>query len=189
MPPPSNKANAEAGQPKKAPPSLERQRMLISLFYEHTLDLTPPCAWLGESGTITSIMRGLKLKGTKRNMVKLVVKRTYDMYLDGKMYKGEIKHNGGKSWSNYWRIRWISYGFVWLSINENKIKDRIATLKQEGRWQYKEQWWEEVDIFWMGGRCLLQSWSTWCMCTHNKRVSSSGGGTQHTHWYLSSPQW
>ena len=27
------------------------------------------------------------------------------------------------------------------------------------------------------------------MCTYNKRVSSSAGGTQHTHWYLSSPQW
>ena len=42
-------------------------------------------------------MQGLKLKGAKRNMVRLVVRRTYDMYLDGKTYKGEIKHNGGNS--------------------------------------------------------------------------------------------
>ena len=59
--PPHNQQHCTHVQPEDtnneaSPISLERQRLLISMFYEEVLGIPPPKVWQGECGTISSIM-------------------------------------------------------------------------------------------------------------------------------------
>ena len=76
--------------------TLEEQRLLISGFFVQVLKCPPPELWAGPDGTITEIMKFLRLKGAQRNKIKRVIKQTYDNYMRGRSYDGKILHNGGR---------------------------------------------------------------------------------------------
>ena len=77
--------------------TLEEQRLLISGFFVQVLKCPPPELWAGPDGTITEIMKFLRLKGTQRKKIKRVITRTYDNYMRGRSYDGKILHNGGRT--------------------------------------------------------------------------------------------
>jgi len=75
---------------------LEKQRCLIAMFYEMTLEAPEPEEWNGKHETVTTIMKSLRLKGNQRNRVRRVVGETYDKIMNGLTYDGKIKYGGGR---------------------------------------------------------------------------------------------
>ena len=55
--------------------NLQSERMLIALFWDIALKCPPPDDWDGEFGSITVIMRSLRLKGKKEEKLKGFLRR------------------------------------------------------------------------------------------------------------------
>ncbi|EJK60897.1 hypothetical protein THAOC_18686 [Thalassiosira oceanica] len=56
----------------------------------------PPEEWNGENGSITQIMKDLRLKGSNRRKVKSVIEQTYEKYLNGEYYTGKVRPGAGR---------------------------------------------------------------------------------------------
>jgi hypothetical protein len=62
------------------------QRLLISLFYVQTMKAPPPVEWQGEDGTVSEIVRALKLTKNQRKRVLPVITDTRKALLEGDKY-------------------------------------------------------------------------------------------------------
>ncbi|EJK62102.1 hypothetical protein THAOC_17300, partial [Thalassiosira oceanica] len=73
-------------------PNTRTARATCSLM----LRCPPPEEWNGENGSITQIMKDLRLKGSNRRKVKSVIEQTYEKYLKGEYYTGKVKPGAGR---------------------------------------------------------------------------------------------
>ena len=70
-------------------------RQLISLYYVHVLGAPPQEEWEGNAGTISIIMKDLKISNGSRDTIFKVLKRTNDAIDCGEEYDGARKRGSG----------------------------------------------------------------------------------------------
>ena len=70
-------------------------RRLVSMFYVHVLQAPPPEDWNGKDGTVSDVIKGLRLRKGQRRTVHNVLVQTHHCLTTGKVYDGERKASRG----------------------------------------------------------------------------------------------